>query len=116
MILLPWPLKLLNPNARNHWGAHARAKKAYRAACAWAAKSQGVVRLGPGKITVSLIFVPPDQRRRDLDNMIASMKSGLDGLADALGVDDNRFRLTAELATCGRIGGYVEVSISQDAA
>lgn len=58
---------------------------------------------------VSLTFLPPDRRRRDLDNLIASMKSGLDVLADALGVDDNRFKLSAELAD--EIGGFVRVEV-----
>jgi hypothetical protein len=31
---------------------------------------------------------------RDFDNAIASLKASLDGLADALRVDDNRFRLS----------------------
>jgi len=34
-LILPWPLKALNPNRRQHWAALARAKRAYRSACAW---------------------------------------------------------------------------------
>ena len=33
-VTLPWPPSALSPNARQHWSALARAKKAYRAACA----------------------------------------------------------------------------------
>lgn len=108
---LPWPPSALNPNVRQHWRKHASAKKAYRAACAWTARSQGVTAAPAEKLSVSLVFVPPDRRRRDLDNLIASMKAGLDGLADALGVDDNRFTLSAELLTDGTIGGFVRVSV-----
>lgn len=108
---LPWPPATLSPNVRQHWRKHAAAKKSYRAACAWQAAAQGVRPMPPGKIAVSLRFVPPDRRRRDLDNLIASMKSGLDGLADALGVDDNRFTLAAELVTDGTIGGMVRVEV-----
>lgn len=32
-----------------------------------------------------------------MDNLIASMKPALDGIADALGVNDSRFQLTASL-------------------
>ena len=40
-LILPWPPKELSPNFRAHWAKLARAKKAYRAACAWTAKEQG---------------------------------------------------------------------------
>lgn len=43
-------------------------------------------------IPVSLIFVMPDKRHRDLDNCHAALKSALDGMADALGVNDRQFR------------------------
>jgi crossover junction endodeoxyribonuclease RusA len=109
LILLPWPPSSLNPNQRQHWRKHAAAKKSYRAACAWQARHQGVGCITAEKIAVSLVFVPPDRRRRDLDNLIASMKSGLDGLADALGVDDNRFSLAAEMAEGP--GGFVRVRV-----
>lgn len=38
------------------------------------------------------------------------MKSGLDGLADVLGVDDNRWTLSAELLV-GQVGGMVKVEV-----
>ena len=109
---LPWPPKMLSPNVRKHWRAHAAAKKAYRTACGWRAAQQGAKPMPPGKIAVSLRFVPPDRRRRDLDNLIAAMKSGLDGLADALGVDDHCFTLQAELVTDGSVGGFVRVEVT----
>lgn len=43
-------------------------------------------------IHLTIIFYPPDNRRRDLDNCHAAIKSGLDGMASALGVDDRVFR------------------------
>ena len=84
----------------------------FRAACAWTARSQGAARLAgpPEALAVHLRFVPPDRRRRDLDNCIAAMKSGLDGLADVLGVDDNRWTLSAELLV-GQVGGMVKVEV-----
>lgn len=109
--ILPWPPMRLNPNVRQHWSAHARAKRLYRAACHIHARAQGVGRLQAEKVAVRLVFVPPDRRRRDLDNLIAAMKAGLDGLADALGVDDRCFTLAAELLTDGEIGGMVRVEV-----
>lgn len=44
--------------------------------------------------------------------MIAAFKPGRDGLADALGVDDSRFRLHIEVAD--RVGGMVEVRLTKE--
>lgn len=60
-------------------------QKAYRAACAWTAKEQGAQRLNAEKLHLTITFVPPNRRAHDLDNCLARMKSGLDGLADVLG-------------------------------
>lgn len=43
----------------------------------------------------TLAFFYPDARRRDDDNAQASCKAYRDGIADALGVDDNTIRLAA---------------------
>lgn len=111
-ILLPWPMRELSPNARHsHWSTLARAKRRFRAACALQAKIQGAKPLQAAELAVSMTFVPPDRRHRDLDNCIASMKAGLDGLADVLGVDDSRWTLTAMLDPVA-IGGHVKVEVS----
>ena len=47
-----------------------------------------------------------------MDNLIAAMKSGLDGLADALGVDDSRWALTC--AIDDNIGGMVRFGITRE--
>lgn len=111
--VLPWPPSVLNPNVRSHWRKHASAKKAYRLACAMTARSQGGRCLTAGKLAVGLVFVPPDRRYRDVDNLISAMKSGLDGLADALGVDDRLFRLlpAPELLEAAHVGGFVRVVV-----
>lgn len=111
-LTLPWPPRALNPNTRHaHWSKLATAKRRYRAACAIAARSQGVGATQAKEIAVSLVFVPPDRRARDLDNLIASMKAGLDGLADVLELDDSRWTLTARKAD--EVGGVVRVEVSQ---
>lgn len=112
-VKLPWPGPDLSPNARAHWRKAAAAKKRYRAICALIARQQGAV-VGcmlAERLRVCMTFVPPDRRRRDLDNLIAAMKSGLDGLADAMGVDDARFALSAELVLDGTAGGFVRVEV-----
>lgn len=87
-VVLPWPPKTLSPNARVHHMALAKTKKAYKEACMWQAKADGVKSMAAAKLHLTITFVPPDKRRRDLDNMLSSIKSGLDGLRDVLGVDD----------------------------
>lgn len=109
-IVLPWPPKELSPNARLHWTKLAKAKKAYRAACAAQAMAQGLRRMQADKLHLSLTFYPPNRRAFDLDNALARMKSGLDGLADVLGVDDRHWSLS--IARAETVGGYVAVEVS----
>lgn len=61
--------------------------------------------------SIAVTFRPPDKRRRDKDNMIASFKSGQDGIADALGVDDSTLPVSHETGTPVR-GGRVDVVFS----
>ncbi len=111
-VVLPWPPKELSPNARQHWAALARVKKQYRTAC-WALTRQAMAEAGMAsgapKNEVHLVFVPPDRRNRDADNMLASMKAGLDGLADALKANDSKFKVTFDVSD--DIGGMVKVSV-----
>lgn len=107
MLVLPWPPKELSPNARVHWAQRARRAKAYRRACYWLAKAHGHRPAADGRLCVVVEFVPPDRRARDRDNMLASIKAGLDGVAEALGVNDARFDLTIGVAD--EIGGMVRV-------
>ncbi|WP_447733481.1 endodeoxyribonuclease RusA [Pseudomonas shirazensis] len=89
-LTLPWPPAACSPNARVHWTKKSRAAKAYRAACHLLAKQAGI-QAPQGAALLVLEFVPPDRRRRDDDNLLAMFKAGRDGLADALGIDDNVF-------------------------
>ena len=108
-IVLPWPPKELSPNFRGHWAVTSRAKKSYRQTCAWQAKAQGARKIEAQALHLTITFYPPTRRAFDLDNALARMKAGLDGLADVLGVDDSRWTLT--IAKAGEIGGMVRVEI-----
>lgn len=111
-IELPWPDRRLSPNARQHWAAAAKAKKAYRSACRALGKASGLdmAQNDAESVLVALVFCPPDRRARDLDNLLASMKSGLDGLADAMGIDDSKWRLMIEMGP-HTPGGMVLVEV-----
>lgn len=91
-VKLPWPPKELSPNSTLHWAKKSKKKKEYRTAC-WALTLEAklVAPPGEGKIPIEITFYPPDKRHRDADNMVAAIKSGLDGVADALKVNDKRF-------------------------
>lgn len=93
-IILPWPPRELSPNSRMHWRAKAARAKAYRADCNWLTRHAEPETPADGPIPVRITFCPRDKRKRDLDNMLASFKAGLDGVADALGIDDSRFEIT----------------------
>ena len=109
-IELPWPPKELSPNARLHWTKLAKAKKAYRAECGYLAVEQGVGQMEVGKLHLSLTFYAPTRRAYDLDNALARMKSGLDGLADVPGVDDKHWSLAIQRGDT--TGGKVLVEVT----
>jgi len=109
-VVLPWPPKELSPNARVHWAVLAKVKKTYREVCRVQAIMQGVKKVQAQGMHVNLTFQAPTRRAFDLDNALARTKAGLDGLADALGVDDKHWTLT--IAKSDQIGGMVVVEIS----
>lgn len=89
-IILPWPPSALSSNARGHWAKRARATAKYRddaRLCTLAAKPRVP---DEGEIALTIRFVPP-HNRFDRANYPAMLKAGLDGIADALGVNDRRF-------------------------
>lgn len=62
-------------------------------------------------IPMTVTFIPPDRRHRDDDGMIGSFKHARDGIADALGVNDRRFRPTYVFAEPEK-PGRVEVEVT----
>lgn len=90
---LPWPARILHPNARPHWRALAHAKRAARADAFILARAAGwhMETLPEGRLHLWMDFYAPDRRRRDDDGLLASMKAARDGIADALAIDDARF-------------------------
>jgi crossover junction endodeoxyribonuclease RusA len=110
IVSLPWPSPDLSPNARGHWTQLAKAKSAYRQTCAWQAKAAGLGKMKAAELHLCITFCPPDKRRRDLDNLLASLKSGLDGLCDVVGIDDSQWTLTLERGSPTK-GGKVVVEL-----
>lgn len=63
-----------------------------------------------GRVLFMLVFSPPDKRHRDDDNLIAMFKSGRDGIADAIGIDDVHFVTQFEVRDIGKPGVQVYVN------
>jgi len=114
IVNLPWPDKVLNPNSRAHWRRRSKVVKTARTT----AKILTLVALGdraqvPASHGLKITMHPPDARRRDQDNAISSCKSLLDGVADALGVNDSRFVLDTVEWGDVEPGGRVAVRIGE---
>ena len=103
-----WPARELSPNAshqRNIWKKK-RAKDAAKnegfiATCAALQPARtgpwgGGPPLGGGPLKVTIHAHPPTKRTRDDDNLTASCKSALDGIAKRLKIDNSQFQLPAD--------------------
>lgn len=114
---LPWPSSKLLPNARSPgaWRVKQVAAKAYRADCDIVCRAAGLRPNGVERAHLTLRFCPPDRRRRDLDNMLASFKQGIDAIASAIGVDDCHFGFTILRGEPVK-GGTVRVAIEGEGA
>lgn len=89
-LALPWFDRDCSPNVKKHWTKLSAARKKQRQIAFLAA--MGLPKPESGRILIVIVFCPA--RSNDLDNCLASIKGALDGVADALGVDDKLFRLT----------------------
>ena len=120
---LGWPPSELSPNKRLHWSKVSSAKAQYRTAC-WAMVLEQVGAVRPdidGNLHLVLEFVPPDRRSYDRDNLVARMKSGLDGVADGGLGEEQILACARKTARVGEghkgtklaaVEGFAHVSIS----
>jgi crossover junction endodeoxyribonuclease RusA len=95
IIKLDYPHSDLMPNRKNgnHWAKTAKVKDSARDSAYYATLEalQTQKLIHGGLIPLTITFVQSDKRHRDLDNLLASAKSALDGMAKALKVDDSIF-------------------------
>lgn len=112
IISLCWPDKALSPNfrSRSHWPRTNALKKARKEAWATAMVAKWNTIRPEGRVALKVTFYPPDNRARDRDNLIASLKPIQDGLADALGIDDSLFDVTYSFGPASK-PGRVEVEL-----
>jgi len=96
LIRLGWPARGLHPNSRTDRRSATESRQKARAE-GWAeAKRAGLPALPDAHVEIT--FYPPDNRRRDVDGMFSSIKSHLDGIAKATGVDDAGWTFTLSKA------------------
>lgn len=114
VVELPFPSPKLSPNARLHWAVVSKAKKAFRKDALLLTMSAAHGRKPPvARQRLDMTFYPPGNYGYDRDNLIARMKAGIDGISDALGIDDKHFTIgNIDIAPAVK-GGMVRVHISE---
>lgn len=95
MIILPWFDSALSQNARVHWAVKAGHVKAARQRAYHLAMRAGfnadTFAGYDGRIHVWIDFYAKTRNYPDHDNALSACKAYLDGIADALAVNDKRF-------------------------
>lgn len=96
IVSCPYPAKALWPNGRPHWATKAREVKKHRGWARYAAlealQSQNMIWLGEGPIPVAIrVHGKPKGPLPDKDGVVGAAKSLIDGISDALGINDRHF-------------------------
>lgn len=91
IVTLPYPPSGLNPNARLHWAEKRRSSKIYDKEC-WVQLREFPNAL-KGKTEFRFTFAPPDNKRRDVQNVVAALKGCVDLIATFTGIDDSKFKI-----------------------
>jgi hypothetical protein len=118
MIILPWPDKVLSPNSRTHWAQKSKAVKVARQFGRIAAMEAGLSAISfsgyDGKLHLWIDYYAKTRNYPDADNCLSASKAYLDGIADALGVNDSRF-IVHPYVKCETVkGGKVAIRITKD--
>lgn len=96
-IPLTWDRPPLSLNDRGHWRVRAKHTAQVREQARWSIRS---ARPAPrATAAVTLVWRVPDNRRRDLDNLSATLKPTIDALVDEGVLPDDDWRHVTR-ATC----------------
>lgn len=98
-----YPHKDLSPNTMLHWRPRHKAKAAFKNT--WHYELLRYEQALAGVTEFKISFAPPNKRRRDVDNAIASCKSLIDALSGVVGVDDSQFKITYPRAFSEPVAG-----------
>lgn len=113
IVTLPWPPSKLSRNgSQRDFRGKARCAAKYKADCLLVAKgpARGFNGVPDGPVRLDMEFCAPDRRKRDLDNLLAMTKQGIDAIAETIGVDDYRFEYLLRRGETVK-GGEVRVTI-----
>lgn len=110
-IQYPWFPRELNPNWSGHYMQKAKYKSMYREICKLQTMDAMISQKNEGDYTEMIFtFYKPNKRHSDLDNMLSSSKALVDGLCDALGMNDKMFTKIT-IIKAEEIGGYINVEL-----
>lgn len=115
---LPWPPRVLSPNARPNRYYKAQVFKETRLGVKVvtlnrlrAAGLESIEPKGDGLLNIQLVLTPPINRRRDEDNMVANCKAVFDGISEAVKVNDHFFHLREQVWNKAKSPGKLQVII-----
>jgi crossover junction endodeoxyribonuclease RusA len=109
VIVLPLPPRELSPNARPHYMAKARAVKRYRETAHLLALAERPGRpMSTARVTARFFF--RTRRRRDRDNLLASLKPAFDADARVVTNDAGMIHMPVEQYV-DRIAPRVEIVV-----
>lgn len=111
-IELDWPASCLWQNSSN--GEHWAKSSSERAAARVEGKYRTMEAMPPGIVycaALRITFHAPTNRRYDISNGLGALKSQLDGVADALHIDDSTFSPITIVRGAVRKPGCVTVEI-----
>lgn len=93
VIELPWPDEALSPNGRAHPMKKYRLAQSAKTDAFWVTRQKIPTRFhhDGSRLKLTITAHPKTARRPDDDNTAASCKAYRDGIALALGIDDNLF-------------------------
>ena len=97
-IQLPYRRPPLSLNDREHWAPRAAKTREVRRTTALLARQAGIPRLETAR--VRLLWLVSDRRRRDRENITATLKPAIDGLVDAGVLVDDSWWVVTE-SSCG---------------
>lgn len=107
LIILPFPPASLAGHNTGQWFDKSKVVATYRAEAFHITKQekrkQGFEVPAEGDIAIAFLFVPPDNRG-DRVNFPNRLKPQIDGIAEALGVNDKRFLPSYHYAKPGKPG------------
>jgi hypothetical protein len=87
---LPFPPASLSGHAKGHWRDKSGPTAKHRELARLAAKAARFMPPATGDIPLHIHFVPPD-KRGDRTNFWVRCKPYIDGIAEAIGINDARF-------------------------